>query len=287
MKVEQLLQDPYFKYKKVLRKIIAHVEGIDLNQTYLDYSLTNFSLIKKLYDEYVTKKKPLEYILGYVDVLGEKIKVTPDVLIPRPETEYLLNDAINYFKQQRVGKYSSKKALVDVGTGCGVLWGVFLKKVLEFDFCKQKCFEQIVFTDISAPALRVAEENVNNLLGETKPYIEFVKTSLLERIKWKSDIDELWVLANLPYIPDRTFFENAEENVKKWEPHIAFLGGEDGLTLYRQLLKQLEILPFKIVWFFEMMSWQSKILKKEFESFKLETASTFHFNISILKVLKS
>ena len=287
MNITQLLKDPYFKHKKVLRKIISYVENIDYEKTYTDYSLKDVSLIKRLYDEYAIEKKPLEYILGYVEVLGEKIKVTPDVLIPRPETEYLLRDAINSFKNQVVNSPDIKRALVDVGTGCWVLWWVFLKKVFESWVCPKKCFEQIIFTDISSKALKVAKENTYNLLGEKSPQIEFVETSLLEGVEWRPDIKELWVLANLPYIPDETFFKDAEENVKKREPHIAFLGGEDGLTLYRQLLKQLESLPFKIIWFFEMMSWQSDILKKEFSKFRFEVSSTFHFNISILRVLKN
>jgi methylase of polypeptide subunit release factors len=90
----------------------------------------------------------------------------------------------------------------------------------------------------------------------------------------------------LPYIPDDIFFENVEDNVKKWEPSIAFLWWKDWLDLYRKLLNQLKKYSKKFVsWFFEMMDWQVDILSKEFKIYKFNKKRTFHFNIKIVQIL--
>lgn len=99
---------------------------------------------------------------------------------------------------------------------------------------------------------------------------------------------KLIMTANLPYIPDQTFDENSPANVQKWEPRFAFVGGDDGLDLYRKMFAQLLELKDQVsdlVMFLEMMTWQVDILRKEYEGvIEFEEVKTFHFNIRIVKV---
>jgi methylase of polypeptide subunit release factors len=97
------------------------------------------------------------------------------------------------------------------------------------------------------------------------------------------------LVANLPYIPDETFDTNALENVQKREPRLAFVGGNDGLDLYREMFHQIKTFqlssfPFPLTMFLEMMTRQVEILKAEFgERLIFEEVKTFHFNIRIVK----
>jgi len=296
MKIEELLAREDLKNKKVLKKIVEFVEGISGEDIIKNPSLEikNPGKVLQLYREYSQSNKPLEYILGEVEVFGYPIKVDERVLIPRPETEYLIKAAVEEI-QQNVSAQSTKKLkhskniLIDVGTGSGVLASVVMAELLEAGI--KDFFDKILLTDISEEALEVAKQNFNALVfknpNRDKNYIsvKFVKANLLEWLNF-AEYDKLFVLANLPYIPNQTFFENVEDNVKKREPHIAFLGGEDWLELYRKMLNQLKAIGKPLTGFFEMMDWQAKILKEEFHDFEFKKVSTFHFNIVILKVNK-
>lgn len=102
------------------------------------------------------------------------------------------------------------------------------------------------------------------------------------------------MLANLPYIPDETFDTNPDLSIK-YEPRVAFVGGDDGLDLYRIMFDQIkqQISPTvfikeeyaTITMFLEMMTWQVDILRKEFEWLVFEEIKTFHFQIRIVKVV--
>jgi methylase of polypeptide subunit release factors len=97
------------------------------------------------------------------------------------------------------------------------------------------------------------------------------------------------LVANLPYIPDETFDTNALENVQKREPRLAFVGGDDGLHLYREMFTQIKSDALSssagsLVMFLEMMTRQIEILKAEFgDRLAFEEVQTFHFNIRIVK----
>ena len=93
------------------------------------------------------------------------------------------------------------------------------------------------------------------------------------------------LVANLPYIPEETFEANVSDNVKKWEPKPAFVGGDDGLDYYRIMLDQIiGLKPEKFVMFLEMMTWQVDILRQLYSDvFVFEEVKTFHFNIRIVK----
>lgn len=162
------------------------------------------------------KKEPIAYIIGYKHFYRDKFKVTPDVLIPRPETEFIV-EAI-----EKMFTTDAKFSLLDIGTGSGNL-SVSLQKIFPN--------AQITASDINEKALDVARENEKEILQESK--INFVLSDIFENIENKYDI----IISNPPYIP-QAVFETLEDNVRLYEPQVALVGGEDGLDFYKRFFQE-------------------------------------------------
>ncbi len=158
---------------------------------------------------------PLPYILGQWDFYGRSFKITTDVLIPRPETELLVETAIHHANKWDM------PTIVDVGTGSGI---IALSLAAELPSAK------ILALDISMSALRVAQSNARRL-GLTR--VQFIQSNLLSPFKTKFDL----ICANLPYIPRSTL---SKLEVGKWEPHLALDGGQSGLSVINILLHQAQ-----------------------------------------------
>jgi release factor glutamine methyltransferase len=158
---------------------------------------------------------PLAYILGRRNFYDREFLVTPAVLIPRPETELLLEQAIAFIQQK------PDAVVVDVGTGSGAL------AVTLAAHCPQA---QVYATDISPDALVVARHNAES----QQVKIAFLQGDLLQPlIEHHIQVDV--VVANLPYIASD---ELVRLDVSRYEPHLALDGGLDGLDLIRRLLQQ-------------------------------------------------
>ena len=283
MQLQALIQNPAYKKKFVLEKLLCHY--LDKTRTELwtdaEQELSE-GLVKKIqedYRAYEEDEKPLEYILGFVEFFGVRFWVHAPTLIPRPEPEYMFT-AITEELQSRE---DSDHILLDIGTGSGVLWcSVLLQNGGKI--------REVFLADISADALYVANRNYNDLIDGSLYDTRIVQSDLCAFLESYSGIIEgrkLIMTANLPYIPDQTFDENSPANVQKWEPRFAFVGGDDGLDLYRKMFAQLLDLKDQVsdlVMFLEMMTWQVDILRKEYEGvIEFEEVKTFHFNIRIVK----
>lgn len=159
---------------------------------------------------------PIAYILGRRAFFDRELIVNSHVLIPRPETELVVECALTWVRSQ--GRQSDPTLrIVDVGTGSGAI---------AIALASQLPKARILATDISAAALQVAQLN-----GRDLPNVRYVQCDLLSGIGSQFDV----ICANLPYIA------TAELNVlevAKFEPAIALDGGSDGLTLIRRLLEQ-------------------------------------------------
>lgn len=158
---------------------------------------------------------PVQYIIGNVNFYGNTLKVNKNVLIPRFETEFLVEKTINYAK-----KYLKEPLkILDLGTGSGAI-AITLKK-------KLKC--NIDAVDISKEALKIAKENakLNNV------EISFIHSNMLEKVEEKYDI----IISNPPYI---AYGEEIEDIVKNNEPHIALYADNDGLEYYEIIIKNAE-----------------------------------------------
>ncbi len=279
MKIQELLQNQEYTQKRVLENLICYF--LDISRENLRISLDQdieesvISKITQAYDDFVVQKKPLEYILWYVEFMRNKFKIDHRALIPRPETEYMIqavNEHVSTLKPWN-------NILFDIGTGCGVLWLSVLLHNPSF-FIEAYLSEYVDYT------LSLAQENLEIFkprLGKIK--VNLVQSNLLNFVK---DISlsgsNLILVANLPYIPENTFDQNVWENVKNREPKPAFVWWEDWLDYYREMFQQIFDFWINPTMFLEMMTWQVDILRKEFwEKIEFEEVKTFHFNIRIVK----
>ena len=157
---------------------------------------------------------PLPYILGHWEFYNLDFVVTPDVLIPRPETELLVEQALAWLKN-----HANQRRVADVGTGSGCI---------AVSLAKNQPDLRLIATDLSQAALDVARENASR--HGVVDRIEWKKINLLDDYPGKLDL----VVANLPYIPSATL-DNLP--VSKYEPRSALDGGPDGLRFINELLR--------------------------------------------------
>ncbi len=181
-----------------------------------------FGLVKRR-----NKREPLQYILGNTEFFGLEFIVTPDVLIPRPETELLVEEALKQFTV-----HSSRFTVLDLCTGSGCI-AVTLAKKLEG--------VKIYGVDISAKALRVAKENARRHGVEGK--INFIQGDLFEPFTVHSsrftvhDCRFDLIVSNPPYIPSSEI-DFLQEEVKDYEPREALDGGNNGLSFLKRIIKE-------------------------------------------------
>jgi release factor glutamine methyltransferase len=154
--------------------------------------------------------KPTQYITGRQEFWGREFHVSPDVLIPRPETEHVVEAALETARDAR--------RLVDLGTGSGAL---AVTLALELG-------AEAWATDISTAALRVAAENARRLGAP----VRFVACDLAEALG--AALFDL-IVANPPYVPLRDE-DGLQREVRDWEPRVALFGGADGFDLYDRIV---------------------------------------------------
>ncbi len=159
--------------------------------------------------------EPLQYLLGSWDFFGRAFRTDPRALIPRPETEILVEIVLKVIRAE----LSSRTRLLDVGTGSGVLAITFALECPNL---------QIIGSDVSPLALNLARENAERQGLNRR--IEWVESDLLSSVSGPFD----FLVANLPYIPTAELLKLAPE-VKR-DPQLALDGGPDGLVVIRRLL---------------------------------------------------
>ena len=158
---------------------------------------------------------PVPYLIGEREFYGHMLRVTPAVLIPRPESELLVELAIEWLKA-----HPNARRAIDLGTGSGAVAIALAKAIPEV---------RIEARDVSARALRVADQNITR--HRLRRRITTVKADLL-RGAAPADL----LLANLPYIPDA--LRRVRPKELHYEPGLALDGGKDGLALIRTALAQ-------------------------------------------------
>ncbi|OGO17156.1 MAG: protein-(glutamine-N5) methyltransferase, release factor-specific [Chloroflexi bacterium RBG_16_48_8] len=160
--------------------------------------------------------EPLPYVLGWWEFFGRRFNINESVLIPRPETEHIVEHAIRFLLAN-----PSKRSALDIGTGSGCIAVTLLDEFEDL---------QITATDISYSALKLARDNAVKFGVESR--LRLSQMDLTIAITGLFDL----IFANLPYIPTASL-ENLK--VARNEPLIALNGGEDGLSLIKQLLKDI------------------------------------------------
>lgn len=184
---------------------------LNLNDIYIDDN--TLELLKENLDKFYLNNVPLQYILGIQPFYNEEYIVNENVLVPRPDTEILVEKAIEYIQINKL------KSMLDLCCGSGCI-GISILNNSIIDSC--------TFSDISDKALEITNGNIihNRVLKR----VVTMKSDLFENIKDKYDL----IVSNPPYIP--TVDIDSLDGVVKNEPHLALDGGEDGLDKYRIII---------------------------------------------------
>ena len=207
----------------------------------------------KLYKKLIARrslKEPIAYILNEKEFWGKSFEVNKNTLIPRPETELMVEKLLTYFKQKKV-------KILDIGTGTGCILVSLLSELKK---------SSGVGIDISKKALLIANKNAKRYLNETR--YKFINKSFKDVYNYKFDL----IVSNPPYIKSIDM-KNLDQDIKRFEPHIALDGGNDGLDVIRKVIyKAREILKINGTLALEIGSGQfrkvSEILKSN--NFKIE-----------------
>lgn len=180
--------------------------------------------------------EPVEYLTGRVEFAGSVFRVSPDTLIPRIETEELVEQVVAEPLWQRSGITA-----IEVGTGSGALGLSVMKRLRQLG----RPDAQWYLTDLSPSALEMARINAQQLLPNFP--VQFIVSDLLEKVSPQTKFD--CVIANLPYIPHERLAE-LPRSVTAYEPQLALDGGARGTAVINQLLTQLQnrLNPQAVVW---------------------------------------
>ena len=195
-------------------QIVAHHAGIPHLELNLHYDRILDSQVKRAIEESAERRaryEPLQYIFGEACFMGLCFRVTNEVLIPRPETELLVEKILNENEREL--------SLLDIGTGSGNI---------AVSIAKSRTHWEIVATDISPQALDIARQNAERNGVE----IDFYLADLFPAIDKSYDV----IVSNPPYIPELEYRELSPE-VREFEPQNALLAEEEGLSFYRRILE--------------------------------------------------
>jgi release factor glutamine methyltransferase len=194
--------------------LLCSATGLDRVGLYLQYDKPLNEAELSAYRALVARRarrEPLQHILGSQEFCGLEYEVTPDVLIPRHDTELLVSEAVTRQPKARL--------ILDVGTGSGCI-AITLQKRLPL--------ATVTATDISEAALAVARRNA----AQHDAPIEFLLGSLFAPVAGRSfDL----IVSNPPYIPTEDI-ETLDQEVRDYDPRAALDGGDDGLCIYRLLI---------------------------------------------------
>ncbi|MEZ7741638.1 peptide chain release factor N(5)-glutamine methyltransferase [Gemella sp. 20925_1_85] len=173
-----------------------------------------FSLIEK----HIKEDVPLSHLVGFEYFYNRKFKVTKDVLSPRMETEELIYKVVEYVKATK----KNNLKILDLCTGSGIIAITLKKELDQFSI-------DVVASDISQEAIKVAKENAQF----HDATIKFIQSDIFDNIDDKFDV----IVSNPPYI-DRKDKVTMQDNVLKYDPHLALFAEEEGMYFYRKIIEQ-------------------------------------------------
>ena len=265
---DKSFENPRLEIEIFLQHILDY-KKIDLYINFeQEISKKNLKRLKGLVKRRV-KKEPIQYITGVSNFYGRNFSVSKSVLIPRPETEILINVSINYLSSKK------KPFIIDVGTGSGCI-GITLAKELPSS--------NVIAIDYSQQALNIAKKN-SELIGVKN--IEFIKLDFLsENLNYIADA----IVSNPPYIPQKDV-HSLMKDVKEFEPHKALTDNNDGLEFYRVFANKLDVILGKSgALIIEVgRGNHSEEVKKIFKGFgynNIEMINDYNKDVRVLKIIK-
>lgn len=268
--MDNKIKNILIEYKKILKEnnfdtysldvevLLMEVTGFTKTQLYLN---TEYVLKPKEYENFKNffnrrlKNEPIAYIIGRCEFMGMDFWLNNHTLIPRPDTEILVEKAIEIINQNNF------KNVLDIGTGSGAI-AISLAKY---------CNTSVTALDINDKALEMAKKNA--LLNKIEN-IDFIQSNIFENVNNKYDV----IVSNPPYIKTEDI-KSLDENVKDYEPILALDGGKSGLIFYEEITNNaIKYLNKGGYLMFEIGYDQAQDVKSIMENNKF-------YNITILKDL--
>lgn len=209
------------------------------------------------------KSEPLAYILGHREFFGLDFSVNKHTIIPRPETELIVEKVLELKPKNRT--------IVDIGTGSGNIIISLTKNI--------RAKNNYIALDISKNVLRMAKKNAATHKIDKK--IKFIQSNLLSKLN-KECFHDLIVVANLPYLSSK-IYSKVSLDVKKYEPKSALYSEHDGLDHYEKLFKQVKFAishQSSIIIFLEFSPEQKNNLNKLIRKYFSKTKPIFHKDLA-------
>ena len=223
--VAQLAAEPIGSPRMAAETLLMHVLSCDRAHLHAHPERELNAEECARYNEVVARRAsgiPLQYITGHQEFYGLDFVVTPDVLIPRPETEHLVEAALEQIRSE-----TARVRVVDVGTGSGCI-------AIAVAHEAKDAAVKVHATDISAAALKIAGYNASRLGVADR--VQFHHADLLSAFADQPGSFDL-VLSNPPYVGTAES-NKVQREVREHEPHVAVFGGEHGLDIYKRLIPQ-------------------------------------------------
>ncbi|WP_300080984.1 peptide chain release factor N(5)-glutamine methyltransferase [uncultured Thomasclavelia sp.] len=244
--------DVEYKDVNVAKVLFYHLANKEPHELYLMYDEEVDPELEAKFlagmEEYY-QGRPIQYIKGVETFFGRDFKVNEDVLIPRYETEELVENIL-YHIDDYFSDYQTID-LCDVGTGSGAI---------AISLALEEPRTNVYASDISSKAIEVAKENAANLGAN----VNFMVGDLLEPLLEKEIKVDIFV-SNPPYIPNN---QEIEAMVKDNEPHVALFGGNDGLYFYRRIFKEVKpLLKDRALLAFEMGFDQRELMEEALQTY--------------------
>jgi release factor glutamine methyltransferase len=228
--------------------LLSHVLGMKRIELYTQFNKhVAKQQLDKLHDlvKRAGQHEPIAYLTGKAEFYSLELKVTPDCMIPRPETELLAERAIEFLRTRPIrnstmrqisrkeevsnGASSGTQFVCDLCTGCGCIAVAIARNLPD---------ARIIATDISDAALNVAAINVEE--HQLTKRITLLLGDLFDPIVPHLDVTEFdLIVCNPPYV-SASEFEKLDKNIKDYEPKLALLAGEDGLDIYRRIIEKAD-----------------------------------------------
>ena len=202
------------------RIILREVANMSVEDMLLDREVKDEQKVLDFARKMAQTKAPLQHLLGYWYFMGEKFIVSENTLIPREETEFLVNCAIE--KINKIKKDTLQ--VLDIGTGSGCIACMIAKNAPQ---------AEVLGVDISSDALQVALENAQKL--DLIKKVVFRKSDLFSALREGEKFDV--VVSNPPYISEDDY-KNLDSTVRDFEPKSALFAKENGLEFYKKIIKQ-------------------------------------------------
>ncbi len=248
--------------------LLSSVVGLDRINLYLNYDRVLDKQELAAYKKYILQRLqhvPVQYILNEAFFRRIKLYVDDNVLVPRPETELVVEKAIAMAREAISEK--GRINILEIGTGSGAI-AISLAQEIDEKPGAPAAAWKIIATDNSAPAVEIARRNASSILGSEKSSsIEFIHCDLVPGkdsdffYEFEKSID--LIISNPPYIPENDF-KNLPREVKDYEPRAALVAGKTGLEIYKNILDK--VMPYfsedKSYIIFEIDSEAGSALKK-------------------------